>query len=124
MDELIDYVTESPENTNPNVVRSLASQIPAGGGNSEIFVVNLTYDESIAKFISDKTAREVINAAEAGMMVFVKWKYKNQYGESTFYTYLLTSYSDTIINILDLRGGNYQAYYENLDDYLVFDFSD
>lgn len=66
MDELINYVTESPENTNPNVVRSLLSQIPTSGNSGEIFVIKGTleyFEEEDEEYIvSNKTFREISDA--------------------------------------------------------------
>ena len=41
-DEIVEYATHSPENTNPAVLRGMLSQL-SGGGSSEPFVV--TWDE-------------------------------------------------------------------------------
>lgn len=124
MDELIDYVTESPENTNPNVVRSLVSQISTGSESGDLFMITLTSDGNNEHPTSDKTVREIINAAEAGMMVFAKWKNEGQ--DTTYiYTFLVASYSNTNVVMRELTlGATFIASYENLDDYPVFEFVD
>ena len=79
MDEIINYTNNSPENTNPNVLRGLLgnmniSQNESEGG-SDIFVVNMTFtfDESNNTVItSDKTVDEIRAAASAGKTVMGK----------------------------------------------------
>ena len=79
MDEIINYTNNSPENTNPNVLRGLLgnmniSQNESEGG-SDIFVVNMTFtfDESNNTVItSDKTVDEIRAAASAGKTIMGK----------------------------------------------------
>lgn len=111
--------------TGVQTVSEALDKMPAGGGSGGIFMIGFTYDESNNQLTSDKTAREIINAAEAGMMVFGKWKYESQYDGSVFYIYLLISYSDTKVSFRELTySGHMDGYYENLDDYLVVDLGD
>lgn len=68
MEEIINSVMQSPENTNPNVLRSQLQGI-SGGSSGGVFVVNITGDSpSHAAF--DKTASEVF-AAKQTMPVVV-----------------------------------------------------
>ena len=70
MDEIINYVMTNPENTNPNILRSMLENYGGGGG---LFVVNVIpdeTDESGETYIADKTAKECYDAFMAGMNVY------------------------------------------------------
>ena len=70
MDELVNYVTETPENTNPNVVRSLASSIStAGDSSSGIMIVNAISDISTGTYTLDRTFREIAEAVKTGPVI-------------------------------------------------------
>jgi hypothetical protein len=119
-------VAAGGDTTGVQTVSEALDKLPAGGGSGGVFVITFTSDEdNIYQLTSDKTVREIINAAEAGMVVFGKWKYEDQYDLTMSYTYLLRSYSDTEVGFRDLiLNANTNASYENLDDYLVIDIGD
>lgn len=69
MDEIIQYILKSPENTNPNVMRSLLSKItPESGSDStpvenNILILQLTEKEA-GTYIMNKTGQEIIEFCE------------------------------------------------------------
>lgn len=77
IDEIVDYATKSPENTNPAVLRSMLSQLN-GGGSGDVFWVTFKWDANAGKVVSDKTAEEIYNAAMAGQCV--RGKNVSEYG--------------------------------------------
>lgn len=38
MDEIIDYVVETPQNTNPNILRGMLNNLSPGGGSNWLIV--------------------------------------------------------------------------------------
>lgn len=66
-DEIIGYVLNTPNNTNPNVLRDMLNEQGGSGGGVDFFVVNFTMNENDQnKVESDKSAEEIIEAIEAG----------------------------------------------------------
>ena len=63
MDEIIDYVMETPGNTNPNVLRGMLNN-SGGGSSSDVLVANMTYDEidDTPHAILDKTFLEIYSS--------------------------------------------------------------
>lgn len=57
MEEIINSVMQSPENTNPNVLRSQLQGISGGSGGG-VMVVGVNYETNRL----DKTAREIMDA--------------------------------------------------------------
>ena len=88
MDEIIDYVMETPGNTNPNVLRGMLNN--RGGGGSDILFVNMTVEETDDYFhaILDKTFLEiyssnftVVKSSEEDPILdsgYVKWMIPNE----------------------------------------------
>ena len=109
--------------TGVQTVSEALDKLPAGGGSGGIFLITLTPNESFELLTSDKTAREIINAAEAGMMVFASYKDESLAGAPypIISTFVLVSYTDTWMQIRDLiDSSNVEAEYDNLDTYPVF----
>ncbi len=72
MDEIINYVTNTPENTNPNVLKSMLTGISSSGGYTPFII---TYDgESF-----DKTFEEIITAKNAKIPIY--FIDMNEYGD-------------------------------------------
>ena len=65
-DEIIGYVLNTPNNTNPNVLRDMLNEQGGSGGGADFFVVNFTDGSDQSKKESDKSAEEIIEAIEAG----------------------------------------------------------
>ena len=57
MEEIINSVMQSPENTNPNVLRGQLQKIGGGSGGG-VFVVGMDAETAML----DKTAREIMDA--------------------------------------------------------------
>ena len=55
-EDIINYITQTPENTNPNIIRDLLNK------SIEKLIVNISYDNG--NVISDKTANEIFNAVK------------------------------------------------------------
>lgn len=59
-EEIFEYVTETPENTNPAVLRSMLNELSGGGsGGAGLFVVNIQYNDSTGEYEVDKTLEEI-----------------------------------------------------------------
>lgn len=54
-EEIFDYVMESPENTNPAILRSMLNELSSGSGGGGIFPVEINDEFTIA----DKTSAEI-----------------------------------------------------------------
>ena len=66
MDDIINYIMENPDNTNPNVLRSMLENYSKS--DSGALVVNVTLGEG-GHFIMDKTAGNVYAAAQTGLVI-------------------------------------------------------
>ena len=77
IDEIVDYATKSPENTNPAVLRSMLGQL-SGGGTSGL-VVTMTIEPSSLgpRLVGDKTYGEVYDALTAAKQVVIIYPYGN-----------------------------------------------
>ena len=70
---ILDYVTETPGNTNRAVLGSMLDSINSGGGESEMFMITITPDSHIGSVTSgtmDKTYDEIVEANESGKFIF------------------------------------------------------
>lgn len=98
------------------------------GGAGGIFMITLQLSADTAPndsvvLISDKTVREIINASEAGMMVFASFKCEDpvMVPYPTIATFVLRSYTNTWMEILSVTdSSSFEAEYDNLDTYPVF----
>ena len=101
MEEIINSVMQSPENTNPNVLRSQLQGISGGSGGG-VFVVNITGDSpSNAAF--DKTASEVF-AAKQTMPVVVTMTFNGA-----------TVFGDLVIAVKQGTNYTFLAYFRGND---------
>ena len=71
MDEVINYVMETPGNTNPNVLRGML-QNSSGGGNAA-FYVTFSGSTSESTAACDKTFAEVKEAYDAGKVIITRY---------------------------------------------------
>lgn len=117
MDELVNYVTESPENTNPNVVRSLASQMTTGG-SSGVFIVYAN------EGVLDRTLREIQQAVATSPVII------HSVTDASREEDLMLIIKDYIVNEVRSGEGGYRVdaqnmdgYYKtsNLDDYPIYE---
>lgn len=77
IDEIVDYATKSPENTNPAVLRSMLSQLSGGSSSGNYpYIIETVYDDTIGEYGAVRTVKtaaevyEICNAAlEAGVPV-------------------------------------------------------
>lgn len=81
MDEVINYVMETPGNTNPNVLRGMLENINTSG--STPFWVNFTVNARGGTATSDKTIEEIRAAIDSGLLVCAKAVSENTYHIST-----------------------------------------
>lgn len=73
MDEIINYVMNTPGNTNPNMLRGMLENNNTGG-NNEPFGIEVYYDEdSDALKWRGTTFTEIGDAVDAGRIVYIKW---------------------------------------------------
>lgn len=100
IDEIVDYATNSPENTNPAVLRSMLSQLNSG---SDVMWVTLTVNHDTDTYSVDKTNAEILNAVNSGKMVFCKdgsggdriiTIFSLAYSDSTLASFSTTQYGD------------------------------
>lgn len=40
IDEIISYIMDTPENTNPNILKEMLNEMASGGGSSRVFAVH------------------------------------------------------------------------------------
>lgn len=66
-EEIIDYVMENPNNTNPNVLRSMLGQNGGGSSGGNILIVT----ES-AEYVMSETWQTIYDTLSAGTLVFLK----------------------------------------------------
>ena len=71
MEEIINNIMQSPENTNPNILRSQLQNIGDGGGGA----VYATFTKSGDTWSCDKTAAELKAAYEAGKALIANIEY-------------------------------------------------
>lgn len=71
IDEIVDYATNSPENTNPAVLRSMLSQLNGGSSSGGYpYVIETMYDETIGEYGAVRTVKtaaeiyDIYNAAD------------------------------------------------------------
>lgn len=69
IEQVVQYVMHSPENTNPAVLRSMLSDI--GGGEEEIFYIETIKVEETGDWLIDKNYEEILRAAEAKKICIV-----------------------------------------------------
>ena len=75
MEEIINNVMQSPENTNPNVLRSQLQNIEGGSGGGGVFVVTFDANNWELKnpvITADKTITEIRNAIEQNAPIIAK----------------------------------------------------
>lgn len=88
-DEIFDYVMNSPENTNPAVLRSMLNSVRRGGGGA--LVVNITESkvEGNTVYTCDKTAGEMAAALESGGIIIRRTE--EQDGLTVYFYYPLSA---------------------------------
>ena len=75
-EQVMDYVMNSPANTNPNVLSGMLDSIAdAGGGGTLLFVVNGTPNIADLTVTTDKTYEEIRAAYDSGALVIMKCDY-------------------------------------------------
>lgn len=72
-DEIVEYVTHTPENTNPAVLRSMLQQYNNGSGGNGTLIVNELLDESSQTTILDKNWNEIKTAFDNGQVAIIKY---------------------------------------------------
>ena len=124
MDEIINYAINSPENTNPNVLKSMLSSLNVGGGQSnDVEIIKFHIDEENKldltwQEIKDALDREAIllNKTEDGYGIIIgAFSDENTYvvgisldGTEYFTTDSTNGYPILTTSDLPPEGGNYQ----------------
>ena len=72
-DTILDYVTETPGNTNRAVLGSMLDSM-GGGGSSQPLMVHLTTEDGLL-FTFDKTFGEIYDAIQAGQLPILESSY-------------------------------------------------
>ena len=102
MEEIINYLNKTPENTNPNVLRDMVSSGSSSGSNSgNLFLVTMDADSGE----SDKTFQETYDAFIGGENVIIYWPLDN------FYETITGIMIDEDNNIFMLKGTNNSSMY-------------
>lgn len=90
IDEVFGYVMNSPENTNPSVLRSLLNNIEEKDENFLIEIeLDGTEDLEYPTVTCDKTEEEITDAFENGKKVYITYKWKGTTGLSHQYDHLI-----------------------------------
>ena len=122
-EEIIEYVMETPENTNPNVLEGMLDElVNSSGGGSMPFYVTFSGDSSDSTAACDKTFAEVKEAYDAGKVIIIRYLNKNNisgeykwiYSGSVMYGYNgeeLTSIGGEHVSYIDFTHLNYRASY-------------
>jgi len=71
IDDIVNYVFSSPENSNPNVLRSMLSELNGGSSNNDVITmkVNIIIDSDENVYL-DKTWQELYDAFNAGKILY------------------------------------------------------
>ncbi len=69
-DEIFDYVMNSPENTNPSILKSLLNDLEVP--MQEQFIITLTPDDNMEVWTSDKSFSEIAEAYNQNKNIFVR----------------------------------------------------
>lgn len=59
---IIDYVMNTPGNTNPNVLNSLLDEEMSGSGGGDVVVAHITRESGQDVFVCDMTQEEIESA--------------------------------------------------------------
>ena len=76
-EEIVKYITSSPENTNPNVLEGMLDQL-GGGGSSDYsiakvtIIVNLTQADLYGSFQGENTTLESVNSVGEHNLILYK----------------------------------------------------
>ena len=72
INDVFNYVMDTPDNTNPNVLRSMLNSLEGGGSGGGTLKVTITSEEVSdgTKFTMDKTWQEIANAFNSGNMPY------------------------------------------------------
>ena len=112
MDEIINYVNNSPENTNPNVLRGMlnnmdSSQQSSGGSSGGgIFFVTVTggWDNDEFAGTSDKSVSEIISAWAAGNLPVLGVVSEGTLDPGPYFVYLYGGDEPVILGFKSLSG--------------------
>jgi hypothetical protein len=84
MDEVINYVMETPGNTNPNVLKGILEKGGGGNGGEEnaVWIDRELVEETSSYYMYrlKKTAEEIMAYVNSGKVVFIQDPYGNSYG--------------------------------------------
>lgn len=71
INDIFNYVMDTPDNTNPNVLRSMLNNLEEGGSGGGVLVVTCTRTGSPvpSSITADKTCKEIFDAYAAGTNV-------------------------------------------------------
>ncbi len=119
IDEIVDYATKSPENTNPAVLRSMLGQLSGGSGGASGLVVTMTHESSPLgpRLVGDKTYGEVYDALTAARQVVITYPYGNDL--NTIAVDRVYKLEDGLITISTSDGSPYLLTSQPADSYLT-----
>lgn len=76
--EILDYVMNSPGNTNPSVLKGLLGNTADGGSSGGVFMVEEEYDETTNTVTLKATWQEIYDAFNSGKLVATYYTEKDE----------------------------------------------
>lgn len=92
-DDVFNYVMNSPEDTNPAVLRSLLNGIEEGG-TEEPFYIHFWSDPDSGEEGMIETAQEILDAYNAKKTLLLNFDYQGTMGESGYVGIPLSCFND------------------------------
>ena len=121
-EEILDYVVNSPENTNRRVLSDMLDEFNSGsggGGGSSVLIVKITSDNNWENFTCDKTFDEILAASNSLVPIFgYVGNETDGYGPVTFSS--ANPYGQVGFNTIRIFGDEEQ-YYLHETGYLISD---
>lgn len=110
-DKILDYVMNSPANTNPNVLKTMLNSGGSGGGT----IMVITSDDGTVETL-DKTVDEIIQMLSNGSSPFVV---SFDVAPGAPYPFINLGYIDKIM-FNDRTGNGYSVYVNNKGSELIY----
>ena len=90
--DIIDYIMDSPENTNPAILNQMIDEV-SGGGSNNIFIIKITKNDN-DKQVSNKTWAEIIDALNQEKIVYYIYDWNDEYNDVDYGFINSSSYSE------------------------------
>lgn len=103
---IIDYIMETPGNTNPAILSQMIDEI-SGGENNNMFIIKITKNDN-NKQVSNKTWAEIIDALNQEKMVYYIYDWNDEYNDIDYGFINSSSYygdNDEMLYTVSLSSG-------------------